>query len=110
MEVITSTQIEERRLELQTLLEELLGSRNVYYQPPSNKKMSYPCIRYSLDRYAENRADNLLYHNRVGYSVTYIDSKPNLEVPTKIHHLPLCRFTRAYAADNLNHYAYLLYF
>ena len=35
------------RLELQNKLEELLGFRHVYYQPPESVKMEYPAIRYS---------------------------------------------------------------
>ena len=110
MEVTSPDRFEAKRLELQKLLEELLGSRNVYFQPPSTIKMQYPCIRYGIDRFAEHRADNILYHDRTGYEVTYIDPYPNLVVPDKIHRLPLCRFVRPYVADNLNHYAYLLYF
>ena len=34
------------RLELHALLVELLGSTNVYYEPPETLKMSYPAIRY----------------------------------------------------------------
>jgi len=37
------------RLELQEVLESLLGSRNVYFQPPLNLKMNYPCIIYKRD-------------------------------------------------------------
>ena len=42
------------RIELQTLLEELLGSKNVYYQPPNNLSMSYPAILYSTDKDIED--------------------------------------------------------
>ena len=35
------------RLDLQALLEDLLGSRNVYYQPPESVKMNYPAIVYA---------------------------------------------------------------
>lgn len=36
------------RLELQNKLEELLGSRHVYFQPPESVKMEYPAIKYSM--------------------------------------------------------------
>ena len=39
------------RLDLQALLEDLLGSRNVYYQPPESDKMNYPAIVYALEDY-----------------------------------------------------------
>ena len=34
------------RKALQADLEQLIGSRNVYYQPPENVKMNYPAIVY----------------------------------------------------------------
>ena len=37
------------RLDLQTFLEELLESKNVYFQPPESVKMKYPAIVYALD-------------------------------------------------------------
>ena len=35
------------RLELQTKFENILGSRNVYFQPPASVQMRYPAIVYS---------------------------------------------------------------
>lgn len=35
-----------RRYELQAVLEGILGSGNVYFQPPENLKMRYDCIVY----------------------------------------------------------------
>lgn len=35
------------RLELQSKLVELLGSKHVYYQPPESVKIEYPAIVYS---------------------------------------------------------------
>ena len=37
------------RLDLQKIFEDILGSKNVYFQPPESLKMKYPAIRYSLD-------------------------------------------------------------
>ena len=39
----------ERRLELHEILCTILGSRNVYFQPPESIKMNYPAIVYGLD-------------------------------------------------------------
>lgn len=49
------------REELQTLLEETLGSRNVYFQAPPNNKMEYPCIVYRFVNYDRKNADNQPY-------------------------------------------------
>ena len=44
------------RIELQSKLEELLGSRQVYYQPPETVKMEYPAIVYSKSNIRTARA------------------------------------------------------
>ena len=50
-----------QRLDLQTELEELLGSRNVYFQPPESLRMNYPCIRYTRSSGETTFADNKPY-------------------------------------------------
>ena len=47
-----------RRTELQTLLEEILGSKNVYFQPPDTVSMKYPAIVYSLNRIDKKAAND----------------------------------------------------
>jgi len=98
------------RLELQDLLEELLGSTNVYFQPPSNLLMQYPCVRYGRDDAETLFADNLPYRYIKGYQVIYIDRDPDSPIPDKIAKLPMCTFDRHYKADNLNHDSFSLYF
>ena len=98
------------RLSLQTKLEELLGSENVYYQPPSSFEMVYPCIRYTLSTKDVKYANNAKYTNTKCYNVTIIDEDPDSEIPDKIENLPLCQFDRSYPADNLNHWVFNLYF
>lgn len=96
--------------ELQFLLENLLGSENVYFQPPNGKKLNYPCIVYQLDYVRSIYADSIPYHNGKRYSITYIDKSPDQYIPDKIALLPTASFNRFYVADNLNHYVYRLYF
>ena len=98
------------RLELQTVLEELLGSRNVYFQPPESVKMKYPAIVYSLNAIINNKANDRVYKQDISYSITLIDEDPDSEFVTKISQLPMCRFDRFYTSDNLNHYTFTLYF
>ena len=98
------------RLELQALLRSLLGSDNVYFQPPPSVKMQYPCIVYSRDARDTRHANNNPYTHKVAYQVTVIDRNPDSIVPDKIAALPLCEFQRAYPADNLNHDVYKLFF
>lgn len=98
------------RLDLQTLFENLLGSRNVYYQPPASVSMKYPAIKYSRDDIENRFANNGVYAQKVAYSVTVIDKNPDSEIVKKVSKLPMCSFDRHYTADNLNHDVFTLYF
>ena len=98
------------RLNLQTTLETLLGSRNVYFQPPENFKLNYPCIVYARDSGTSQFADNIPYKNYLRYSVTVIDRNPDSEIPEKLATLPMCVLNRNYVADNLNHDVFTLYY
>lgn len=92
------------------LLETLLGSSNVYFQPPASFKMIYPCIVYQRDNEDNKYANNLPYSQNKRYAVTVIDRNPDSEIPDKVAALPLSSFTRHFTADNLNHDVYNLYF
>lgn len=98
------------RLNLQLLLENLLGSRNVYFQPPESVKMKYPAIVYALEDIDNAYADNGVYSSYRKYSVTVIDEDPDSPFIDTVATLPTCRFNRHYTSDNLNHWVYSLYF
>lgn len=98
------------RLELQTKLEELLGSRNVYYQPPENVKMEYPAIVYSKNRITSKYANDSIYSRSTNYEIIVIDKKPDNSVIDKLLSLPYCSFSRHYKADNLNHDVLNIYY
>lgn len=98
------------RLELQTTLETLLGSRNVYYQPPESIKMNYPAIRYSKSDIGVNYANNITYITNNTYEIIVMDTKPDNAVINKLLALPYCTYNRGYKADGLNHDVFTLYF
>lgn len=98
------------RLELQAKLEELLGSKNVYYQPPESLKMNYPAIVYSKSRIDTRKANNSTYSRNTRYEITVIDRLPDNPVIDKLMELPYCSYDRPYKADNLNHDVLTLYF
>lgn len=99
-----------RRLELQTKLEELLGSRNVYYQPPESLKMEYPAIRYSKSNISSKHANNAKYSKFTRYELIVIDKRPDNDVIEKILDLPYTSFDRHYVSNNLNHDVIIIYF
>ena len=100
----------QRRVELQRKLEGLLGSRNVYFQPPTTTKLSYPAIVYQLDTANDQHADDRLYRRLYRYSLTYITKNPEDPMTDKIDDLQYCTFNRFFASDNLNHYVYTIYY
>ena len=89
-----------QRLKVSKMLHEVLGSSNVYYQPPPTLKMKFPCIVYERIRINTEYADNIPYHLNNSYRVTYIDSSPTSEVPDKLAKLPGCAFETTYINDN----------
>lgn len=96
------------RLELQEILEEF--TPNVYFQPPTNISLVYPCIIYRRDYAQVTHADNNPYSNTKRYMVTVIDRNPDSAIPDKVAELPMCIFNRFYTADNLNHDVFNLFF
>ena len=97
------------RLALQTLLEELLGSGNVYFQPPASVRMEYPAIVYARDDLDTKFADNAPYGLTDRYQVTVIDRNPDTAIPKAVARLPMCALSNIFVADNLNHYVFFLY-
>jgi hypothetical protein len=97
-----------QRADLHAVLLGITG--NVYFQPPSNLQMSYPCIRYERTDIKTEFADNSPYKHMTAYTVTIIDQNPDSDIPAKVGALPMCVFDRFYTADNLNHDVYKLFF
>ena len=82
------------RLNLQTELETILGSRNVYFQPPSSVRMQYPAIVYSRKDIEKRPANDSAYRKLLRYEVILIDKNPDSKFVDKILDLPYCRFNR----------------
>jgi hypothetical protein len=99
-----------RREELQDLLEETLGTENVYFQPPASFKMTYPCIVYELKDIKTLFASGTPYLLGKQYQVTSIDRDPDSETVDKLSLLPMCIFDRHFVSDGLNHNVFVMYF
>lgn len=98
------------RLEFHEVLVGILGTRNVYFQPPPSFTMVYPCIVYNRNNIRTNFANNKAYikHNR--YLVTVIDSDPDSVLPDKIAEQPLTTFERQFTTDGLYHNVFNTYY
>lgn len=98
------------RLDLQAKFEEILESRNVYFQPPASLLMQYPAIRYDLKDFQNKSANNSsVYISSTGYEGILITNEPDTEYLQKIFQIPYCKFGRYYRADNLHHYTFTIY-
>lgn len=101
----------ERRLKLHEEFYTILGTMNVYFQPPSSVKMKYPCIRYKKAKPDLKRANDKIYGKTNRYEVTVIDYDPDSNIPDKIlEHFQMCSWDREYSSDNLNHTVLTLYY
>jgi hypothetical protein len=103
-------ELERRSQELQATFEDLLGSRNVYYNPPASVKMKYDAIVFSRSNIGNTFANNLVYRQLHRYQVTVITYDPDAEIISKISRLPMCTFDRHFVSDDLHHNVFTLYF
>lgn len=86
------------------------AASRVYFQPPENFKMKFPCIVYRISTPYDGKADNIHYTKMRGYEITHINANPDNEIHELIADFPYCEFLRFFASANMNHYVYNLYF
>lgn len=92
---------------LQAALEAIVS--NVYFQPPADVSLEYPCIVYKRDNASTDFAGNLPYRYHQRYLVTHISRSPDSVALAKIAALPMCLYNRYFSADQLHHDAHILY-
>ena len=98
------------RLALQEKLEEIMGGKYVYFQPPASVSLKYPCIVYSLSNIKSSNADNIKYLKDYKYTITLIHNDPDnclVDEILKLHYITL---ENSFATQGLYHYVYTLYF
>lgn len=98
------------RLELHEVLCSILGSRNVYFQPPASIKMKYPAIVYKRDTIVNSQANNEVYKQANKYQLIVIDQNPDSEIVQKISKLSRIRYDRHYVSDGLNHDVFTIFY
>jgi hypothetical protein len=97
-----------QRLDLHQIL--LAITPLVYFQPPTNVKLEYPCIVYKRGFADTHFADDNPYSHTKRYMITVIDPDPDSVIPDKVAALPMSLFNRFYTADDLNHDVFNVYF
>jgi len=83
---------------------------NVYFQPPENLQMVYPCIRYERSMQLGQNADDRRYVNRQAYSVMIIDPDPDNPAIDGLAAMPLSTYDRHYTMNNLHHDVFYIYY
>ena len=110
---MSQTKIEEQRELLDSKFREIPGIKGVYFQPPSNEKLKYPCVIYTLKDIMSMYSDDSRYLSIPVYDVTMIDYNPESEIQRYMLDLNdgcYVRFDRFYTSDNLNHWVYQIHF
>ena len=100
----------DRRWHLQAKLESILGSTNVYFQPPETIRMQYPCIVYTRRNIETIRADNRNYLSNIQYDITLISRDPDEPVLFDLIQLDKCQYDRHYVSNGLHHDTLTLYY
>lgn len=93
----------DKRLKLHQKLLEILGTNEVYFQPPPSVRMTYPAIVYSRVQVATEYADNNPYSRTKRYLVTILDRDPDSPLPDLVGGLPGASFVQHFTKDELNH-------
>lgn len=100
-----------RRLNLHEELCEVLGSKRVYFQPPENVKLEYPCIIYSRSSIDTRYANNKVYRYTYAYELMVIGDDPDETISDALlNHFSMIRHGRHFVSDNLNHDTFILYY
>lgn len=99
----------DRRVKVSQMLHSVLGSNNVYFDPPESVKMKYPAIVYKRAKTNTISADNkkFIYYDR--YEVTFIRKDADNDVVDAILEFPYCEHNSQYKASDLYHDVFTLY-
>ena len=99
------------RLELHNELKALLGSNNVYFQPPESEKIKYDCFVYKLSDILGRHANNKNYSHFKRYEVTLITKKADNDlIDSIILHFPYCIYNRSFTSEYLYHHVFYIYY
>lgn len=99
----------ENRLLLHEELLEFLA--NVYFQPPSDLVMKYPCIVYTKAGKDITRANNHIYNSIQEYQLTIMDYNPDNDLTDRIlNHFEYSTPGSTFVVNRLNHSTIKLYY
>lgn len=91
------------RLTLHQKLVDILGSGNVYYNPPESQKMNFPCIVYNLSYIEQVHADNKKYIDYTTYKITVVSKTPDHPAIRGVLDLPMTKFSANFTKNGFYH-------
>lgn len=88
----------------------IVFTNNLYFQPPSNVLMKYPCIVYGKATPDKKNANNRTYVSSDEYQITVIERDPDSNTADDIvASLPYSTISNRFVTDNLYHTIIKLY-
>lgn len=101
---------ERNRSALHEKLCTILGSRNVYHDPPSSAYLNYPCIIYKRNPESPRMADNIRYAVWYPWDVQIISKDPDFELfDTFLKNFQYGNEGQPFVKDNLHHSNFTIY-
>lgn len=97
--------------QLHEVLAEIMNPNKVYYQPPENLKISYPCIVFENSNALTQYADNKPYNATKRYTVTLMCKTADNDLyKDQLLMLPMCTFDREFKTDGIVHTVFNIYY
>lgn len=103
----------EKRIELnEKLVNDILknNTRHVYFQPPENMLIEYPCIIYERHDINNIHADDDVYIQPCRYRIIVIDFDPDSIIVERMSKFKTARHMNHYVSDKLNHDTFEIYY
>ena len=98
--------------DLHAALQEVMGDKvKVYFQPPENLVIKYPCVVFERTNALIDYADNAPYQITKRYTATLISkTADNEELLDKLLRFPMSTYDRQFINDNLVHDVFSIYY
>lgn len=82
----------------------------VYFQPPSNLQLKYPCFVYHYENSTPMLADNTVHRFTDRYQVSYLTKKALDTTYVKLLEDPLVSYSSRYVSENIYHNVMSVYY
>lgn len=101
-----------KRIEFHNILKTIMGGNNahVYYRPPENSKIEYPCIIYNRANIEQQYASNISYFRKRCYRVTLCDKAADSQYIDALLDIPTCRYLNHTEAEGISNDTFEIYY